>query len=372
MTDKKDKKIEIISGIMIAMTLGILFYVHRKIPFMMDDLWYSTNLATGEPLQSLSDIIESQIWHFNNWGGRCITHGMLQCVLMLGEPIADILNVVATLVLAYVVCLLADIKKAWAVFAALSMMIGFNASWFYSMFWESGALNYLYITSFILFFLWCYLREDLDKKCCGISIWIIPLGLVAGWSNENMGPMAWLLCSFVIAYRLYKKEKIKIWMWLGNITCLAGSILVVAAPGNFVRSAQETERSIGLLWKAFLRGYAESKAALDYLFPTVLLAIVLICICKYVCKIPLGRKNLLLLAGAVLSWGAMTLSPHYPERATFGTMILLICVIVSLLHKISQKAEKRYGWILAFSSLIWLKGMFEFGEYLASLWGWII
>ena len=35
-----------------------------------------------------------------------------------------------------------------------------------------------------------------------------------------------------------------------------------------------------------------------------------------------------LLAGIVLSFGAMVLSPHYPDRATFGTMIL--CIVLSL------------------------------------------
>ena len=371
MLENKNQKVEVLSGIMLAVTLGILFFVHRSIPFMMDDLWYSTNLATGEPLESFSDIIESQIWHFNNWGGRCITHGLLQCVLMLGEPIADVINVVITLLLGYMICVVADVKRLWAVFASVAMLLGLNANWKMSMFWESGAANYLYITSFILLFLWCYLRDDLDKRCYGIYFWIIPLGVVAGWSNENMGPMAWVLSTLVILQRLVKKEKTKVWMWLGNVACLLGSIMVVIAPGNFVRSEQVESLEYGILWQCFLRGYAESKAVLEFLFPVVLLTVILILLCKYYLKLKIGKRNIMLLLGAILSWGGMMLSPHYPDRATFGTMVLLICVIVSMLKKMMEKSEGKYRFIVIVSGLIWLRGMFFIGEYMAILWGWI-
>ena len=164
MREKSRKIVWILSGVFTLVALGVMYATHRRVPFMMDDLWYSTNLATEQPLQSFGDIIESQVWHFYNWGGRCITHGLLQCILMLGEPVADVLNVIATLFLGYMISVMAGVKRFWAVFASIAMVIGLNANWQMSMFWESGAANYLYITSFILLFLWCYLREDPDKK----------------------------------------------------------------------------------------------------------------------------------------------------------------------------------------------------------------
>lgn len=69
------------------------FFMHRETAFMMDDIWYGTNLATGEPLRSLGDIVEGQIWHFMNWGGRSMTHAALQLTLMSGELAADRLSI---------------------------------------------------------------------------------------------------------------------------------------------------------------------------------------------------------------------------------------------------------------------------------------
>lgn len=388
----------ITTGILILISAAVMYVTHRAVPFMMDDLWYSTMLSDETPITSFADIITSQIWHYNNWGGRSMTHGILQITLLLGEHAADILNVVMTLLLSFVICVMARNRTLPAFWAAMAMLLGLNANFKMSMFWQAGAANYLYITVFILIFAWCYLRElpesgvlvpgkrtpeperkplgkdeavPAPKHLWGITLWIIPLGILAGWSNENMGPAVWLLSLAVILLSVKEKRRLFPWMVLGNISCLAGSILVVAAPGNFVRSGQVDSNDYGFLWKCFLRGYAESAAIEVHLFPTLLVLGFMALICKGILRQPLGRRNVLLLLSALLSWGAMILSPHYPDRATFGTMALLICVIISLAKKIVS-VRKDLSWMLwGITLLIWLRGMYYCGEFLSITWGWI-
>ncbi len=391
-----------VTSVLVLVSILVLYRTHRAVPFMMDDLWYSTMLFDEEtPIASFSDIIKSQVWHYFNWGGRSLTHGILQITLLLGEHAADILNVVMTLLLSAVVCVMARNKRLPAFWAAMSMILGLNANWKMSMFWQAGAANYLYITVFILFFAWCYLRElpergrkvspdafelanasealdvskPLDvhapKRLWGITLWIIPLGILAGWSNENMGPAVWLLSLAVIVLAVREKHRLYSWMVLGNLSCLAGSIMVIMAPGNFVRSARVESNEYGLLWQCFLRGYAESTAVTVHLFPALLVLGFLVVLCKGVLKQELGRRNVLLLICALLSWGAMALSPHYPDRATFGTMVLLVCVILSLAGKVLD-VRKDLAWMLwGVTALIWLRGMYYCGEFLAITWGWI-
>ena len=164
MTNKetKDKKVQIGWGlgcVLMMISVVVLYLAHRAVPFMMDDLWYSTKLSSDEPITSLKDIMESQIWHYNNWGGRSVTHGLLQMILLAGEQVADILNVAVTLLLSWVICVVAGNRSFLAFFGCFSMLFGLNANWKMSMFWQSGAANYLYITVFILLFLHVYLRE---------------------------------------------------------------------------------------------------------------------------------------------------------------------------------------------------------------------
>lgn len=384
--DEKENKYriwKIMTCLLLFVSAIVLYRTHRAVPFMMDDLWYSTKLSSEEPIKNFRDIVEAQVWHYNNWGGRSMTHGILQLTLLTGEWAADCLNVLVTFLLAGMVCLTAGVKKEkellFALFAAVGMSLGLNANWKMSMFWQSGAANYLYITVFLLLYLYCYLRELPDtgnaactvKKLPCITFLIIPLGILAGWSNENMGPALWCVSTGVILLAWKEKRRIHPWMILGNLACLAGSVMVVAAPGNFVRSAQAGEEQYGLLWRLFLRVYAESRAAVEYLFPTLLLTVFVLILGKGVLKLTIGRRNWALLFCALLSWGAMILSPHYPDRATFGTMILLICVILSMSRRILQERRDLFWMFYGAAILIWLRGMYFMGEFLAITWGWI-
>ena len=245
---------------------------------------------------------------------------------------------------------------------------------------------------FILGFVYCYLREFADrsddrdpfsdgdsdegvntrkKDLPGITLWIIPLGLLAGWSNENMGPAVWILSLVVILAAIKEKRKLHLWMILGNLTCLFGSVMMIIAPGNFVRSAQTWDDK-GLLWKFYLRCYSEAKGAMEYLFPTLLILTLMLILARGVEGVRIGRRNGLLLFCALLSWGAMILSPHYPDRAAFGTMTLLICVIVSLAGRILEKRQE-LTWPFWFGILlVWLKGMYFCCEQIGVSWGWIV
>ncbi len=426
MAEKSRKIMGIATGIMMAVLLLEMFVTHRAIPFMMDDLWYSTMLSDDTPISSISDIVKSQIWHYNNWGGRSMTHGILQLTLLSGELAADLLNMAFTVLLGWTICLVSEHRKFPAFFAGIAMMLGLNANWRMSMFWQAGAANYLYITGFILLFAWCYLRELPDEgkllpgvvkrrkskeaaadgsdseasrasaknserpgdalggkpvyrekeasdgRCLpGITLWIIPLGILAGWSNENMGPAVWSLSLLVILLGLWEGRKAKPWMVLGNLACLAGSILCIVAPGNAVRSAQIEAEQYGILWKLFLRSYAECKAAMEYLFPVLLVLLSMLLVSKCVLKQDIGRRNGLLLICALLSWGAFFLSPHYPDRASFGTLVLCICVILSLAKRMLRQRQDLAWPLWCGAAFIGLRGMYFCGEYLAILWGWI-
>ena len=332
MQEKQKKAIRWISPVLIALTALIVWRVNYEIEFMMDDEWYSTVLYADTPIRNLSDIIHAQIWHYFNWGGRSMAHALLQLILLAGEHWADILNTGMTLLLGWLACMIADRRKLPYWFAALGMILGLNANWKMSMFWEAGAANYLYMAGFLLAFLFCYLKYE-EKNLPGIVIWILPLGLIAGWSNENMGPAVWLLSLLVILLRHREHKKAPVWMYLGNISCLAG--------------------------------------VMEYLFPALLLTVFALIVCKGILKENLGRNTVLLLLGALLSWGAMILSPHYPDRAAFGTMVLLICAILSMAGKIADRQKENVWMFYGCAVLIWLRGMYFLVEYLGLCWGWI-
>lgn len=315
---------------------------HRRVPFMLDDLWYATNLRTDQPLRGLWDIVESQMWHFENWGGRCVTHGVLQMTLMCGEAAADLLNMAATFLLGWMICVTAGWRKPFCFLCASSLIVALNANVKMSMFWQAGTVNYVYSSVWILAFLWPYLRQVERPEGAFlplVNLWILPLGLMAGWSNENMGPAS-LLTTLAATVWLAKGRgrRVSPWMISGMAACLAGSILVVAAPGNFVRAAAVEKLPLGeFLYERF---FSMLRAGADYLFPSAVLTAVVLLLWTVCLKGRLRPVQWLLLALAVLSYGAMVLSPHYPDRATFGTMVACIALSLSVLRDILEKRRK--------------------------------
>lgn len=340
-------KENLIAALALIVLVVLGFLAQRAVPFMMDDEWYGTNLVTGQPLAGFGDVVESQIWHFRNWGGRCMTHGALQLTLMLGELGADVLNLAMTLLLTFLVCVLLRKRSLPGFLLVHSMIYALNANLKMSMLWQAGTVNYVYSSVWILLFLLPYLRrleekpEEIpwggNKKAEWVTaLWLTPIGLLAGWSNENMGPSCFLLAVFTIIYvKKYRRKPLQGWMFTGMLSSLAGSILVVAAPGNFVRSRLVEEQTL------FDRFYSMLTAGVDFLLPSVLLAAALLLIRLVCLKQKVGCMQWTLLGLAVISYGAMVLSPHYPDRATFGTMIMLIAFSCSLLWDEKQPGKFR-------------------------------
>lgn len=349
-----------ISSLLYILSAGVLlvvaFVYHRKTPFMMDDLWYSTNLVTGQPLSGLKDIIESQIWHYLNWGGRSMTHSLLQFILMGGEVFADILNICVHVLLAFVMTLF--IKKEDKVFSfanAVVFIVALNPGLFYSIFWQSGSVNYLYSTVWILFFVYTYIREFSDgvKPLMGASVWMVPLGLITGWSNENMGPASFCLAVGVSVYLLVKrKRRIKAWMIEGIAFSFIGSALCILAPGNFVRS--EFSESGSVIEAVRNRFISMLTAGCAYLFLSVIILIFLIVISFGYCKVKLDECEISLLVMSVLAFGAMLLSPHFPDRAAFGIMILNTVVSLRLINKITAIYKDFSAYTALLFSFAWV------------------
>ena len=71
MEESRKKQIWFVTGILLGVSVLVMYITHRHVPFMMDDLWYSTVLSDETvPIASLGDIVRSQIWHWQNWAAE--------------------------------------------------------------------------------------------------------------------------------------------------------------------------------------------------------------------------------------------------------------------------------------------------------------
>ncbi len=321
----------------------LIFVLQRLIVFVADDIWYGTNLVTGQKLSGIADIIESQVWHYNNWGGRSINHAVLQLVLMGGEFFDDILNTVMCAVLSFLIIKIADAKKLVFFLFSTVLLIILNPAFYGNMFWQSGTANYLYSTCWIFCFSMIYLKELEGKGIAsktGVAFWMPLLGLVTGWSCENMGPASFILATGVTLYLwMFMKKRPKVWMIEGIVTSFAGSCLMILAPGNFVRSSLIDDSSLAKFVQ--IRIESMKTATFDFLLPAFVIAFGVTFVYLFVCREKLSKKEISLAAYAITAHLGMSLSPTYPSRAVFGIVAIMIVYIISLSAKICENSKSR-------------------------------
>ncbi|MBR4582057.1 MAG: hypothetical protein IKO32_12570 [Lachnospiraceae bacterium] len=360
MADKQNSKqvykqiFGIIAYILTAVLLILIFMCNREIVFMQDDLWYSTNLVTEEKISGVRDIVQSQIWHYFNWGGRTVAHTLLQFLLWGGGTFCNILNTVAFVLLAVFIGKSGRKMNIWPVLLSGALLVVVNPQLIDTLFWQSGTANYLYMTLLTFPFVWLYLNTLQEKEgkeinpVTGIfaSLGTLLWGILSGWTNENFGPTIFLITVFCIVYAKRKKKKIPAWMITGSIGTAIGSAVMILAPGNSVRNEQI--HTLGS-WKLDLckRVVDYFRAAFEYLLPIVLITVFVYVMYRLVMKKLPDLPTLVVLLAGIVAFLALAASPHVPERSTFGVMAFFIWANVSMLSQIFDETKKeKYRYLI--------------------------
>lgn len=323
----------------VVLLTGFFFLsLNMLYPIYLDDWHYSFNLIDGERLSGLSDIFRSQYIHYFTWGGRSVLHSIAQFMLWIGEPWCDILNTIAYIALILIIYSIVnkENKVNTILFVYINVFIWFSLpSFSQNILWTTGSANYLWgglLVFWLIYYYTSYYLTDKDTnsnlKVAGIFI----LGLLAGWSNENVGvALIFFLIALLILFK-YQKRKIPLWMIVGLIGTVIGCVTMILAPGNAVRSKND-------LWVAhqlkeadlsfyFYRFVTVTKLAYNYLFIPCAIYIILLVVYWFKSKKEKRKEKLLLsllfLATSAVATMAMSGSPMFPERAWFGIFILLI------------------------------------------------
>ncbi len=365
MSKNTKRLIELYLPYFLIITVTILYFLaNRRMWWYTDDELYSTNLVTGIHLATLNDVIESQIWHYFNWGGRTVAHTLLQLLFFTTATFIDVFNVACLLLLAFFSNKLLSKPTLFSFSAIYCGLIFFNVSWMETFLWQSGVANYLYmgVLQFIFIFIY-YKGIDCEKKKEWLNAITIPLGLMVGWSNENMGPAIFLGLLAIIVYRIRVKKSCPVWMITGSIFNAIGSAFLIIAPGNYVRS---TEVGLGLspILTVLYRVISIGNSFFSYMVVPIVFAILSVAIYKAVCKLKFDFFDFVLLGMAILSWGAMIMAAHYPGRATFGTVLLITTFSFRLLNKAAPcLGEKTKKWFAFGNLFLWLGVFYKVLEF---------
>ncbi|MBB4034598.1 hypothetical protein GGR21_000485 [Dysgonomonas hofstadii] len=319
--------------IVIVSVFGAILFLNILTPLISDDFAYLFIYGEQVRAQTLSDIVQSQVNHYYMWGGRSVVHFIAQVLLLLPAFVADLLNTL--IYMGYIFLIYLHIKGRGK--HSLSLFILINlAVWFFqpvigdTIFWITGAANYLWGTFFILLFLLPY-RMYKGKAVPPVtnllaSAGMLILGVLAGWTNENTAGAMILIAILFIFYYHSQKWKFPVWALVGLAGGIAGFLIMILAPGNFERAGEAGPMTL------FLLGYRLFNSTFTYFYycgPLILVCLAMIILYRHNHRSAVEQKmvfsyTLIYYIAAIAGVYAMILSPTFPRRALFGVVTFMI------------------------------------------------
>mgnify|MGYP004535083939 CR=1 FL=1 len=317
-------------------------------PLLADDYSYGLNL-NEKRIASIMDIFDYQVWHYFNWGGRTVAHTLAQILLVFPKAVFNILNSFIYTALIYLIYLHGCFNKDNEDNSYMLLLIHFIL-WFIipvfgqSFIWLVGSCNYLWTTVIILYFLWLYRRNTLSEKWYNLLFMFI-LGLLAGWTNENTsaGLIAILVFSLIINKVETKKFELSKTRLFGIIGTLAGFIIMICAPGNYIRSAEFKDDTF-IIIKIIKRTLDITNNLGNIILPLLIVIIILISL-KIYHKKKIEKETYTFILGGFAAIYAMVLSPTFPGRAWTGAIIFFVIAIVILVYDLDT-INRLYKFIL--------------------------
>lgn len=267
------------SWLLIALAFVGMWLLNSAMPVYRDDYNYSVIWLTNQHLEHFADLYPSLLTHYLEHGGRMFSFAVLQGFIILGK---EYFNVANALIYTLTMLLLYWHAVGRVTLRLRTYLVAFilAAAWLcYPRFgevvvWMCGSTVYLWTTFAALLFLLPYrlhyaAPERLPNSAL-LTVVMIPLGFLAGMSMENTAVATGAL-AFAALYRAKRNGTLRHWQISGFCSGVVGAILLIAAPGNWVRLHEQHDGILRRIGNQFT-GNGEM---LLYIIPLVL-ALILI------------------------------------------------------------------------------------------------
>lgn len=229
-------------GLILLIFASILILNHSVL-LSPDDYTYSWVQGSNmERVDGIDDCIKTGKFLYNNWTGRIIPHVLVGIFRNMNPIIFEVLNTIVFMIFIILITKILNKKSTFlsilSVFGYLvfSMMFGEKFAWI------SGALNYLWPSTFMVILIYYFYNYYMDEKKLNIlgKIALILFAFVTGFSHENIafvgGSFLVCMCLFKIKdfFKFNKGKKITI-ILIFIMFCL-GAAGTIFAPRKFFKN----------------------------------------------------------------------------------------------------------------------------------------
>lgn len=359
-----------ILSICVCLCFVSILILNSLFPLFTDDWAYTFIFRSDPPIHitNVKDIMDSQYNHYFTWGGRFVVHFIAQFLLMLKPWLHDLINALAFTYFIYLIYKISNCNRKLnpVLFIIIYFLIySFQPAFMSTVLWITGSANYLWGTLIILIFIYPYYLffRNSEYKLEGFSIYVYFFvgGIIAGWTNENMSVAVILMLLFLCLY-FKRRGVLPKWCIVGVVGFSIGCVLLLAAPGNYVRMevANEIIQTPSLIETLRSRVYTMVYHYFYYGLPLIPIYIIgLVALLKdknisYINRKQIIFASFIFIITAHIAYAIMIASPYFPERALFGILTFAV-IAISILYANIQiknvylKVLKYFGIILLIS-----------------------
>ena len=260
--------------LVLTVIFAILYGLNSMMPLHRDDYDYSMIWGTGQLMASFSDIFTSLFHHYMEHGGRVVSVFWLDLFLLLGTGWFDVFN--AAMFASLVLLIFLHGRRSLSLDGKAVLLAGTGLlTWLglphfgETAIWMSGSTVYLWtaVPAFLFFLPYnLYLAGRWEHNGWYMVPVMLVFGIMAGCSVENLGVTSCVLSAGIL-YLCHRNRKLRPWMVSGALGTIAGFLVLLAAPGNYVRYDDQSSPFLQHIGNQF----AGNGEMILYILPVILL-----------------------------------------------------------------------------------------------------
>ncbi|WP_324835859.1 DUF6056 family protein [Desulfovibrio sp.] len=337
--------------------MGIMSWFCAMTPWVSDDYAFSS-IYPG-----CTSLWDMQVLEYREWSGKFVGHFMSRVLLRGPAWLHPLLTPAMFLLLVASGSLLAvgaqwrERLSAWHL-AVMAGLVWIALPAFGTVFfWRTGTGDYGYSLVWGVLFLVPYRiwADKADFRMPGGLLYAL-VGILAGWSNENVGMLVLLAALGVTLFRWRASRNVPAWALSGIAGAAFGWGMMMAAPGNAVRlAAVGGAGKIPLLsLPAFLRFLEFWSTQQLEMLPYFLASLALAWLLRRrgLLKPAVWIPSVIFFLMAQASLAAFIASPSTPYRAMSATFFFTALCPFSLLAALNPSSIKAKALFVIFCALL--------------------
>lgn len=351
-----NRKININRSFIVSMlfVFAVMIILNMNTVFVADDF---NNMFTidSEKISNVFQVFSNQAKRYYITNGRILAHAIGEIILIFNKNIINVIDSAGFCFLLYLIYWFTNLNDFYGIdigykhnrkvirknkygrhlYKTMFLLNVFFLIWRFTpvfgqdFLWVIGAANYMW-TNIILLSALLIARKIavLDYRIRSIKsmVFTIFISVLAGMTNENTVQALLTIYIYYAVKMAREKHKELPNLILMFISSFAGFVVMITAPGNFVRMSFFKESDILLI--KYLNRFQRISVAFSEYFTVILIIVFVISLMARIVDLKKSLETEAYIVAALVSYFSMIMAPTFPPRAMVITLILFIMSIV--------------------------------------------